>query len=226
VFPLASGLQQLDSDWISPAAGKHLDDPVQYISRLSAGERYQMALHAVPDYVKRAKKKYGSPERAYKEIWGNSDGVLSAAEWTRETQRLEMLPVVSWMAYQVLDADEDGSVTPEEFYAAVGDDGAMDKFTPEETTGPGGKLDAGAQPAAGPARGDSDFSRRFADAGLVVDDFHAQGRRSGVPRRGGASNGEAQLVPRGLRRSSRSGAAVTAASCSSLVFSLLLCLAI
>lgn len=198
-FTLASGLKQLSEVEISPAAGKHYDDPVEYLNRLPAGERYKLALHAVPDYVNRAEKKYGSPERAWKELWGNTDGVMSAAEWTRETQRLHMLPVVSWMAYQVLDADEDGTVTPEEFYAAVGEDGSMEKFA--ASVGPGAKLDAGAIPAAGPARGDFDYSRRFSDAKLVVDDQHAVDMSRGKPLHASAAPSQHHEVQ--FRRTSR-----------------------
>eukprot|EP00746_Dinoflagellata_sp_MGD_P006274 gnl/MRDRNA2_/MRDRNA2_112215_c0_seq1.p1 gnl/MRDRNA2_/MRDRNA2_112215_c0~~gnl/MRDRNA2_/MRDRNA2_112215_c0_seq1.p1 ORF type:complete len:227 (-),score=59.12 gnl/MRDRNA2_/MRDRNA2_112215_c0_seq1:21-701(-) len=87
----------------------------------------------VPDYVAMATRRYGTPKDAFSKMEEKaySDGKLSPSDWNKNCEALkskEFTAFDCWTAFLVIDKDEDGYVTAEEFYTSVGKDGRSDEW--------------------------------------------------------------------------------------------------
>jgi len=85
----------------------------------------------VPEFKRRAKKSYGSPEDAFKEFDANGDGKLSPEEFAEGCKKLKppIPPEAVPALFKEMDKNGDGSVDGPEFYASVG---PPDAFTAEK----------------------------------------------------------------------------------------------
>lgn len=109
------------------------------IAALTGQERVALAARCVPDYNAVARKTYKTPKEAFWPMDEDYDNMVEPSEWTSMSEKLEVEPTESWMAFLSIDANDDRRLTPTEFFEAVGENGSPNDWAPEGTTGPGAK---------------------------------------------------------------------------------------
>lgn len=109
------------------------------LAALTGPERVALARRCVPDYNALARKTYKTPKEAFWPMDQNYDNVVVPSEWTSMTEKLKVEPTESWMAFLSIDSNDDRTLTPAEFFDAVGENGSPNDWATEGTTGPGAK---------------------------------------------------------------------------------------
>merc|ERR1719379_3273990 len=94
----------------------------------------QLGKH-IPEYNEKAEKVFSTPEDAFEAADENGNGRLDPAEWNKHWKKLKCSAFHGWMAFKEADVSEDGYITPDEYYKAVGEYGDPSKFAPSPKEG-------------------------------------------------------------------------------------------
>lgn len=118
--------------------------PEEFYAKVGGPEKYGIT---VPEFKARAKRKHGTPKKAFDAMDKDKDGQISPEEFEEGCKNLQppVSPEEAKPLFNAIDKDDSDGISPEEFYKAVG---GPEEFAPsaEEAAAAAKKAEEGAGP--------------------------------------------------------------------------------